>query len=83
MHHVAGRGRLHTVSTIRKALVSKHLTPDEVADAIGMRPDRLVGFCIRQFIPVCEGRVDTTRVLTRREGCGARSPGSTEDLLAA
>lgn len=62
--------------------MSKHLTPDEVADAIGMRPDRLVGFSIGQFIPVSEGRVDTTLVLTRLEGYGHRLPGGTEDLPA-
>lgn len=63
--------------------MSNHLTPDELAGAIGMRPDRLVRFCIEQSIPIYQGRVDKTLVLTSLQASGQRLPGGSEHLLAA
>ena len=44
--------------------MANHLTPDELADAIGMNKDRLVRFCLQESIPIYQGRVDKTLVIT-------------------
>lgn len=62
-----------------------HLTPDEMAEAIGMRPDRLMRYCLENSIPIYRGRVDKTLVITSLLATGHRFPGDTdaEELLAA
>jgi len=63
--------------------VANHLTPDELADAIGMNKDRLVRFCLQQAIPIYHGRVDKTLVITSLLSTGHRFPEEVEGALAA
>jgi hypothetical protein len=62
-----------------------HLTPDEMAEAVGMRPDRLMRYCLEQSIPIYRGRVDKTLVITSLLATGHRFPADTdaEEMLAA
>lgn len=63
--------------------MANHLTPDELADAIGMRKDRLVRYCLEQSIPIYQGRVDKTLVVTSLLETGHRFPGEAAEALAA
>lgn len=65
--------------------MANHLTPDELADAIGMKPDRLVRYCLEQSIPIYHGRVDKSLVLTSLMETGHRFPDDTDaaEMLAA
>ena len=65
--------------------MANHLSPDEMAEAIGMRTDRLVRYCHEQSIPIYKGRVDKTLVITSLLATGHRFPDDTdaEELLAA
>lgn len=66
--------------------MANHMTPDELATAIGMKPDRLVRYCLEQSIPIYQGRVDKTLVLTSLMQAGHHFPGDVpdvEDLMAA
>ncbi|MFM8829367.1 MAG: hypothetical protein ACKORG_02295 [Actinomycetota bacterium] len=65
--------------------MANHLTPDEMANAIGMRTDRLVRYCVEQSIPIYHGRVDKTLVITSLLATGHRFPDDTdaEEMLAA
>ena len=63
--------------------MANHLTPDELADAIGMNKDRLVRFCLQQAIPIYHGRVDKTLVITSLLTTGHRFPEEAEGALAA
>ena len=69
--------------TIREERVANHLTPDELADAIGMNKDRLVRFCMQESIPIYQGRVDKTLVITSLLSSGHRFPMDAEETLAA
>ncbi len=51
-----------------------HLTPTAMADAIGMRTDRLMRYCLEQSIPIYKGRVDKTLVITSLLATGHRFP---------
>ena len=48
--------------------MANHLTPDEMAEAIGMRTERLLRYCLEQSIPIYNGRVDKTLVITSQIG---------------
>ncbi len=65
--------------------MANHLTPDELADAIGMNKDRLVRFCLQESIPIYHGRVDKTLVITSLLQTGHRFPDDTDaaGMLAA
>ena len=63
--------------------MANHLTPDELADAIGMNKDRLVRFCMQESIPIYHGRVDKTLVITSLLSSGHRFPEDAEEALAA
>jgi hypothetical protein len=65
--------------------MANHLTPDELALAIGMKPDRLVRYCREQSIPIYQGRVDKTLVLTSLLETGHRFPNDTDahEMLVA
>lgn len=65
--------------------MANHLTPDEMAEAVGMRTERLMRYCLEQSIPIYNGRVDKTLVVTSLLETGHRFPADTdtEDLLAA
>ena len=63
--------------------MANHLTPDELADAIGMNKDRLVRFCLQQAIPIYHGRVDKTLVITSLLSTGHRFPDDARESLAA
>lgn len=62
-----------------------HLTPDEMAEAIGMRTDRLMRYCLEQAIPIYRGRVDKTLVIASLLASGHRFPDDTDagEILAA
>ncbi len=62
-----------------------HLTPDDMAEAIGMRKARLMRYCLDQAIPIYNGRVDKTLVITSLLATGHRFPDDTvaEHMLAA
>lgn len=79
----AGRRRFRDDSDPREARVANHLTPDELADAIGMNKDRLVRFCLQQAIPIYHGRVDKTLVITSLLETGHRFPDDAQEILAA
>ena len=63
--------------------MANHLTPDELADAIGMNKDRLVRFCLQESIPIYQGRVDKTLVITSLLETGHRFPDDARERLAA
>lgn len=63
--------------------MANHLTPDELADAIGMNKDRLVRFCLQESIPIYQGRVDKTLVITSLLQTGHRFPDDAREILAA
>ena len=65
--------------------MANHLTPEELATAIGMKPDRLVRYCLEQAIPIYHGRVDKTLVLTSLLETGHRFPHDTDarEMLVA
>jgi hypothetical protein len=65
--------------------MANHLTPDEMAEAVGMRTERLMRYCLEQSIPIYNGRVDKTLVITSLLQTGHRFPADTdtEELLAA
>ena len=63
--------------------MANHLTPDELADAIGMRRDRLVRYCLLQSIPIYQGRVDKTLVITSLLETGPRFPDEAAEAIAA
>jgi len=63
--------------------VANHLTPDQLADAIGMNKDRLVRFCLQQAIPIYHGRVHKTLVITSLLATGHRFPDDAMEHLAA
>ncbi len=65
--------------------MANHLTPDEMAEAIGMRTERLMRYCLEQSIPIYNGRVDKTLVITSLLQTGHRFPDDTDahELLAA
>ena len=63
--------------------MANHLTPDELAEVIGMRKDRLVRYCLLQSIPIYQGRVDKTLVVTSLLETGHRFPEEAAEALVA
>lgn len=65
--------------------MANHLTPDEMAEAVGMRTERLLRFCLEESIPIYNGRVDKALVITSLRATGHRFPADrdAEEMLAA
>lgn len=58
--------------------VAVHLTPDQLADAIGVRRVDVIATCIKLGVPVYQGRID--RTLFEAVVAGGREP--FDDALA-
>ncbi len=63
--------------------MANHLTPDDLADALGMRTERLVRYCLEQAIPIYQGRVDRTLVITSMIETGHRFPPEAAQQIVA
>jgi hypothetical protein len=50
--------------------VAVHLTPDELADAVGVKRVDIIATCVQLGVPVYNGRIDRTLFQAAVEGSG-------------
>jgi hypothetical protein len=55
--------------------VANHLTPSELADAMHMKRQEVIGKCVEMGVPIFHGRVDKTLFQTSLENA-ATQPGA-------
>jgi hypothetical protein len=48
--------------------VAVHLTPEELADAVGVKRVDIIATCVQLGVPVYQGRIDKTLFLAAVEG---------------
>ncbi len=59
-----------------------HLTPEQLAEEIGLQTHQILRLCMRHDVPVYQGRIDKTLFVQSVTAGGKRLPETANDLLA-
>lgn len=58
-----------------------HLTPDELSDELGLSRKEIVRLCLKEAVPIYNGRIDKTLFLNSISAAGRRLPEGADALL--
>jgi len=58
--------------------MANHLTPEELAEEMGMERDEVVRICVEEGVPIYHGKVDKTLFQATLEAISATAGASTQ-----